>query len=157
MKVVRPQPQHIRFTKEGYEKLKQEYEDVKKQRPAAVAELKKARGMGDLSENGYYKASRQKLNFIDGQLQRLAYALKFSDIIESSGEDIVEIGKTVTISDGKAEKTYNIVGDWEADPMNGKISLVSPIGKAIALKKTGDEVTIEIPAGTKTYRISEIK
>lgn len=157
MKAVKVQPAHIRFTKEGYKKLKKEYEDVKKQRQPAVEELRKARDMGDLSENGYYKASKQKLNFIDSQLQRISYALKFADIIESVSDDIVEIGRTVTLSDGKVEKVYEIVGDWEADPMNGKISLLSPIGKAITDKKVGDEITIEIPAGKKVYKITALK
>lgn len=156
-KAVRPQPANIRFTKEGYEKLKKEYADLLAQRPHAVSELKKAREMGDLSENGYYKASRQKLNFIDGQIRRAQYALKYAKIIESVGEDVVEIGRTVTITDGKSERVYEIVGDWEADPTNAKISLISPIGKAIANKKVGDEVIIEVPAGKKTYTITALQ
>jgi transcription elongation factor GreA len=156
-KAVRPLPPQIRFTKEGFEKLKKEHEELLKQRPPAVAELKKAREMGDLSENGYYKASKQKLNFIDGQLRRITHALKYASIIESVGVGIVEIGRTVTLSDGTNEKIYEIVGDWEADPMNGKISLLSPIGKAIADKKVGDEITIEIPAGKKSYTITALK
>lgn len=156
-KLTRPLPPKIKFTKEGYEKLKIEHEDLLKQRPHAVSELKKAREMGDLSENGYYKASRQKLNFIDGQLRRTAHALKYADIIESSGQDIVEIGRTVTLSDGKIERVYEMVGDWEADPSSGKLSLLSPIGKAIANKKVGDEVAIQIPAGVKHYKIIALR
>jgi transcription elongation factor GreA len=156
-KAVRPLPPKIRFTKEGFEKLKQEHEDLLSQRPYAVSELKKAREMGDLSENGYYKASKQKLNFIDGQLRRTEHALKYADIIESGGADIVEIGKTVTLSDGKIERIYEVVGDWEADPSAGKISLLSPIGKAITNKKVGDEIVIEIPAGKKIYSITALK
>lgn len=156
-KLQRPLPPKIRFTKEGFEKLKKEHADLLAQRPHAVSELKKAREMGDLSENGYYKASRQKLNFIDGQLRRTAHALKYADIIESGGEDIVEIGRTVTLSDGKRDRVYEIVGDWEADPSAGKLSLLSPIGKAIANKKVGDEVTIDIPAGKKNFLIKGLE
>lgn len=156
-KLQRPLPPQIRFTKEGFEKLKEEHEDLLKQRPPAVAELKKAREMGDLSENGYYKASRQKLNFIDGQLRRVQHALKYGKVIEANEANVVQLGRTVTLSDGTSDKIYEIVGDWEADPSIGKISLLSPIGKAIANKKVGDIITITIPAGEKQYTISSLK
>lgn len=156
-KAVRPLPPKIRFTKEGFEKLQKEHESLLQQRPHAVSELKKAREMGDLSENGYYKASRQKLNFIDGQIRRSAHALKYAEIIEGTAANVVGIGKTVTLSDGKVDRVYTMVGDWEADPSGGKLSLLSPIGKAIIDKKVGDEVTIEIPAGTKNYKITALK
>lgn len=156
-KAVRLQPDPIRFTQEGFEKLKKEHADLIDQRPHAVSELKKAREMGDLSENGYYKASRQKLNFIDGQIRRTEYALKYAQIIESSADPVVEIGKTVTLSDGERERVYEIVGDWEADPSAGKISLLSPLGKAVANKKVGDGVVMEIPAGKKVYTVISLK
>ena len=156
-KATRPLPPKIRFTQEGFEKLKKEREELLAQRPHAVSELSKARDLGDLSENGYYKASRQKLNQIDGRLRMVDHAIKYADIIESGSANIVEIGRTVTLSDGKNDKVYEIVGDWEADPMNGKLSLLSPIGKAIANKKVGDEITFEIPAGKKSYTIIALK
>ena len=109
----------IRFTKEGYAKLKEEYNDLLRQRPLAVEDLKKAREMGDLSENGYYKESRLKLNFIDGRLRRFSDYLRRADIIDTDGTrleiDTVYIGSTVTLSDGKSERTYQIVGDLEAN------------------------------------------
>jgi transcription elongation factor GreA len=156
-KLQRPLPSKIRFTKEGFEKLQKEHEDLVGQRPHAVSELKKAREMGDLSENGYYKASKQKLNFIDGQIRRAEHALKYAEIIESTKDNVVEIGKTVTLSDGKIERIYQIVGDWEADPSAGKISLLSPLGKAVVNKKVGDDVVIEIPAGKKIYKVTALK
>jgi transcription elongation factor GreA len=156
-KAVRIQPKHIRFTKEGFEKLKQEREELLKQRPDAVEHLKRAREMGDLSENGYYKASRQKLNQIDGRLRMVDHAIKYADIIEASAENVVEIGRTVTLHDGTIERIYEIVGDWEADPSAGKLSLLSPIGRAIANKKVGDEVVFEIPAGKKMLKIINLK
>jgi len=154
------QPSKIRFTKEGYEKLKEEYGDLLKQRPLAVAELKKAREMGDLSENGYYKASRSKLSFIDGRLRRFSDYLKRADIIDADGKklpiDTVYIGSTVTLSDGKREKTYQIVGDLEAQPSEGKLSLLSPVGRAIVGKSLNSEVEIETPAGNFAYKITKI-
>lgn len=150
----------IRFTKQGYEKLKEEYNDLLRQRPFAVEDLKKAREMGDLSENGYYKESKFKLNFIDSQLRRFTDYLKRADIIDSDGQklpiDTVFIGSKVTLSDGEKEKTYQIVGDLEAQPSEGKLSLLSPVGRAIVGKSLNSEVEIETPAGTFAYKITKI-
>ncbi len=150
----------IRFTKEGYEKLKEEYKDLLRQRPLAVADLKKAREMGDLSENGYYKESKFKLNFIDGRLRRFSDYLKRADIIDADGTklpiDTVYIGSKVTLSDGKKEKTYQIVGDLEAQPSEGKLSLLSPVGKAIMGKSLNSEVAISTPTGEFKYTITKI-
>ncbi len=146
----------IRFTKEGYEQLKKDYEELLKQRPAAVLDLKTAREMGDLSENGYYKASRAKLSFIDGQLRRSSWNLKHALIIEETSGTGVVIGKKVTLTTGEKDVTYHIVGDLEADPSQGKISLLSPLGKAVANKQVGDEVTLETPARKIVYKIRGI-
>lgn len=150
----------IRFTKEGYEKLKKEYDDLLRQRPLAVEDLKKAREMGDLSENGYYKESKFKLNFIDSRLRRFTDYMKRADIIDIDGNklpiDTVYIGSTVALSDGKSEKTYQIVGDLEAQPSEGKLSLLSPVGRAIMGKSLNSEVEIETPAGKFSYKITKI-
>ena len=153
-------PTKIRFTKEGYEKLKEEYNDLIKQRPLAVADLKKARELGDLSENGYYKAARSKLSFIDGRIRRFRDYLKRADIIDGERTklplDTVYIGSTVTLSDGKKEKTYQIVGDLEAEPSLGKLSLLSPVGKALIGKTLNAKVLIATPSGTFNYKIIRI-
>ena len=150
----------IRFTKEGYKKLKEEYSDLLKARPLAVEDLKKAREMGDLSENGYYKESKFKLNFIDSRLRRFTDYLKRADIIDGDGQklpiDTVYIGSTVTLSDGKMEKTYQIVGDLEAQPSEGKLSLLSPVGRAIVGKSLNSEAEIVTPAGKFIYKITKI-
>jgi transcription elongation factor GreA len=145
----------IRFTKEGLEKLKQEYADLQAERPDAVMHLKKAREMGDLSENGYYKASRARLSAIDGQLWRISMQLKYAVVSENPGEGI-DIGCTVTFSNGDRELTYQMVGDLEANPSEGKLSLNSPIGKALAAHKEGEEVDISTPAGTTKYKILKV-
>lgn len=146
----------IRFTKEGYEKLQQEFEDLKKERPDAVMHLKKAREMGDLSENGYYKASRAKLSGIDGRLWRIEMQLKHALIVEANDQSGVDIGCTVTFSNGERERTYQMVGDLEANPAEGKLSLNSPIGKALGGKKEGEDVQISTPSGTTTYKILKV-
>lgn len=150
----------IRFTKAGYEKLKEEYNDLLRERPLAVEDLKKARELGDLSENGYYKESRSKLSFIDGRLRRFSDYLKRADIIDTDGTklqiDTVYIGSTVSLSDGKRARTYQIVGDLEANPGEGKLSLLSPIGRAIMGKRINSEIEIDTPAGKFTYTINKI-
>ncbi len=150
----------IRFTKEGYDKLKEEYQNLLRQRPLAVDDLKKARELGDLSENGYYKESKLKLNFIDGRIRRFSDYMRRADIVDSDGTkmqiDTVYIGSTVTLSDSKRERTYQIVGDLEANPGEGRLSLLSPIGRAIVGKKLDSEVEIETPAGKYTYKITKI-
>lgn len=146
----------IRFTKEGFESLKKEESDLLHERKPAVDELQRARELGDLSENGLYKAARAKLSSIDARLQRMKLQLTNAIIINKQQKTVVGIGNTVKVSDGKKEVTYHIVGDIEADPINNKISLLSPIGRAIEGKQVGDEVNITIPSGIVTYRIIKI-
>jgi len=151
-----PPMRQIRFTKKGYEKLKKEYNELRKIRPSAVLDLKKAREMGDLSENGYYKASRTRLFEIDRNLRKFMLDLKSAVIVETSSKNIVGIGNVIILSDGKKEIKYEVVGDMEADPINGKISLLSPIGQAIENKKSGDKIEIQAPAGRSRYQILSI-
>lgn len=146
----------IRFTKEGFEKLQKQYADLLLERKEAVDELKRARELGDLSENGLYKAARARLSSLDSRLQRIKLQLTKPIIIDNQQTAIVGIGNTVKVTDGKTEQTYQLVGDIEADPINNKISLLSPIGKAIAGKQVGDEVKITVPSGIVIYRIIKI-
>ncbi len=145
-----------RFTKTGYEQLKEEYAKLIAQRPAAVEDLRKAREMGDLKENGYYKASRQRLNMIDGRLTRISYNLKTAKIVEDSEKGTVGIGSTVTLVLHDKEITYQFVGDFEADPGTKKLSLLSPVGKAVEGKKVGDTVEVQTPGGKVLYIIKNI-
>jgi len=156
MKYIQRPIRTIRFTKDGYDKLKADYDALIAQRPEAVEDLRKAREMGDLSENGFYKAARAKLSSIDSRLRRLTGILKDATIIEPTKTGAIGIGTTVTLSDGNKEFTYEMVGDLEANPSQGKISLLSPIGRAIAGRKEGERVTITIPTGEIHYRIVKI-
>jgi|SRR5579885_3540859 len=146
----------IRFTKSGYETVQKEYQDLLAQRPAAVEDLKKARELGDLSENGYYKASRARLSFIDSQLRRLSLALKQAVVVATASSDTIVIGSKVRLSFGDKEVSYEIVGDLEANPAEGKISLLSPLGKALEGKRVGEEVKIVTPIKTTKYKILEV-
>lgn len=146
-----------RFTKAGYEKLQQEYEELKAQRPAVVEDVRKARELGDLKENGYYQASKAKLRSVDSRLMHISYTLKTAKIIEINASDSIGIGSTVTLVNKEREMTYQFVGDMEADPSERKLSLLSPIGKAVEGKKEGEIVEIKTPSGIVSYRIKNIR
>jgi len=154
--ISRPLPQGMRFTKSGYEKLQQEYEELKKERPAVVLDVQKARDLGDLKENGYYQASKAKLRSIESQMMRIAYQLKTAQIVEESASDTIGIGSTVLFSINGNDKTFQFVGDTEANPSEGKLSLLSPIGRAVEGKKVGDVVEVKTPSGVILYTIKKV-
>ncbi|MFH0749458.1 MAG: transcription elongation factor GreA [Candidatus Gottesmanbacteria bacterium] len=153
MKVFVPKPKQIPFTTTGYQQLLDEKKKLIGERPDAVEHLRKAREMGDLSENGYYKASRARLSSLDARLRHLERLIRFGKIVESAHTGFVDIGSTVTISDGQKEMTYTIVGGYESDPKQHTISYLSPIGKSLMGKQQGDAITVTIPSGTVRYRI----
>jgi transcription elongation factor GreA len=152
---IRKEPR-IPFTKEGYQKLLDEKAKFMTERPGAVENLRKSREMGDLSENGYYKASRAQLSFLDARIRRVNRLVKLGKIVESTNSGIVEIGSHVSITDGKKEYDYSIVGGYESDPSKKTISHISPIGRALMGKRVQDSVCVVIPSGTVNYTITEI-
>ncbi len=112
--------------------------------------------MGDLSENGYYKASRQRLSFLDARIRRIERLVRLGRIVVSTGSNQIEIGNVVTITDGTKEYTYTVVGGYESDPSNNTISNFSPIGRALFGKKINDTVDVTAPSGIKKYTIVKI-
>lgn len=150
------QIKRIPVTKEGFEKLQNDLLELKKSRPEAVNNLAVARAMGDLSENGLYTAAKTRLRSIDSQIFRTEIQIKLADIIESSNSGIVSIDSKVRVSDGNLEKTFHIVGDYEANPMEHKISQHSPLGRALIGKKVGDTANFYAPKGQISYKILSI-
>lgn len=146
----------ITFTRAGFEKMLEEEAELLATRPAAVIDLKKARDLGDLSENGYYKAARAKLSFIDHRLRQLKYIRKEAVIVAPTQAETVTIGCQATITDGKTEKTYQIVGGYESNPLEGKMSHRSPIGSALMGKKVGERVEVSVPSGIVVYTVKNI-
>lgn len=150
-------PVDVKFTKEGFEKLKKEYQDLLEKRPGVLDRLVAAREQGDLSENAGYHASREELSQIDRRLREINILVRHGEVVESRVSDQVGVGGTVKVTDGTNFYEYKIVGALEADPLCGKLSEVSPIGCALIGKKVGDQVEIEIPDGKIVYKIIEIK
>lgn len=149
------------LTKEGLEELKKEHEEISRvKRPAIVKRLSQARDQGDLSENAEYHAAREELSFVDGRIDELEELLKSVVVIEDhakTGADrSVELGSKVTIKIDGREEVYSVVGEFEADPAEKKISHESPLGKALIGKKVGQEVEVEAPVGKIIYRIVSI-
>lgn len=134
----------IKYTKEGLKELEDKIAEIEESRPSAVKELSRARELGDLSENGLYHAAKARLRSMDSQLRRFKMQVKLADVVSSQKITVEENGKKIV---------YEIVGDYEADPSNNKISANSPIGKALRDAKVGEMVNIETPKGTRTLKI----
>ncbi len=149
----------IYLTKKGFEDLQKEYDDMfNKKRPEVVERLSAAREMGDLSENAEYTAAREELAFIDGRLEELEELLKQAELIADGhhATQSVDLGSQVVIKIGEKKETFTVVGEWEADPTEKKISHESPLGKALLGKTVGAEIEVEAPAGKMLYKIVSI-
>lgn len=149
----------VQLTNEGFEKLKKELSELTKvKRPYAVERLHKARAMGDLSENSEYSAAKDELAFVEGRIQEIEEILKTVRVVENhNGSSHVDVGSKVEVEVNGIKEIFQIVGEFEADPLNKKLSNTSPIGKSLIGKKVGDTVEIEVPAGKINYKIVEIK
>jgi transcription elongation factor GreA len=146
------------LTKEGLAELKTEFEDiVNVKRPAAVSRLSDARELGDLSENSEYAAAKQDLSFIDGRIAELEEILHAAKVVAGHKKGSVDIGCKVTLHINGKKEIFTVVGEWEADPSQKKISHSSPLGKALLGKKNGDKVEVEAPAGKVLYKILDIE
>ncbi|MEK7060763.1 MAG: GreA/GreB family elongation factor [Patescibacteria group bacterium] len=148
MKQIPPLPPRILFTKKGYDDVLEEKKKLLTQRPDAVENLRKSREMGDLSENGYYKASRARLSSIDARLRKLEKMVRLGKIIENVNTNgVIGFGSRVTVSDTKGTRKFTIVGGYESDPSKHTVSHFSPLGKALIGKRKGDPVILQAPRG----------
>ena len=144
----------------GLGELKKEYEELTNvKRPDILERVSQARSMGDLSENAEYVAAREELSFIDGRVDELDELIKQAVLIQEShvkGNHVVKLGSTVTLHFKGKKEVFTVVGEWEADPKEKKISHESPLGKALLGKKIGEKVEVEAPAGTVVYTIESV-
>lgn len=149
----------IQLTPKGYKQLQEELAQImEKTLPHAKDRLGKARAMGDLSENSEYHAAKEELGFADGRRREIEAILKQATVVEEqSNDDIVSLGKTVTVKRvGGDEETYSIVGEFEANPTERKLSSTSPIGAAFMGAHVGQTVTATVPAGSISFEILSI-
>jgi transcription elongation factor GreA len=149
------------ITPDGYQKLQEELDRLLKvDRPKNIKDISEARAHGDLSENAEYHAAKERQSFIEGRIQELKTKLALADVINPStiSQKKIAFGATVRVIDlsSDEEKSFMLVGPEEADAKNGKISISSPVGKALLSKEVGDIVNVKVPAKTVEYEILEI-
>ena len=149
------------ITREGYNQLQKEMDNLKKVvRPQVMKDIEEARAHGDLSENAEYHAAKEKQAFTEKRIFDIEQRLATCEIIETCNfpADKVGFGSVVTLENlnNGGEVTYQIVGPDESDIPSGKISIVSPLGKALLGKEVDDEVLVQTPGGTKSYTVLKI-
>ena len=149
------------LTKNGFAALEEELKNLKGvERPNIIAAIAEARSHGDLSENAEYSAAKEKQSFIEGRIQELEVVISRAQVIDPTEVqgDVIRFGATVILADENTdeEKTYQIVGDYEADIEKNKISLSSPLAKALIGKEAGDEVIYMAPGGKKSFEIVDV-
>jgi transcription elongation factor GreA len=150
------------ITKKGYEALKAELDRLKKvERPKVIEAIAEARSHGDLSENAEYDAAKDRQGFIESRINEIENKLADARIIETAGRtsETVVFGATVQLIEleAKQKKQYTLVGQDEADLKDGKISVQSPVGKALIGKRVGDQVAVTTPVKIVEYEVIEIR
>ncbi|WP_460275077.1 transcription elongation factor GreA [Celeribacter sp. ULVN23_4] len=150
----------ILMTRAGYTALNDELKTLKSvERPAIIQAIAEARELGDLSENAEYHSAREKQSFIEGRIKELEGILSLTDVIDPKTlSGTVKFSATVTIvdEDTDEEKTYQIVGEHEADIERSLLNIKSPLARALIGKDEGDSVEVRTPGGEKSYEILKI-
>ncbi|MDI6797760.1 MAG: transcription elongation factor GreA [Desulfatibacillaceae bacterium] len=154
-------PDSIPMTPQGHEALSVELRRLKTvERPDNIRAIEEARAHGDLSENAEYHAAKERQGMLDARIRDLEYKLGAAQIIDpkNAPRDRVVFGVTVLLEnlDTEEEVTYQILGPEESDVKNGKISVTSPLGKALLGKKPDDDVVVQTPSGLKRFCVVEI-
>jgi len=146
------------LTQEGADELKLELDALIKQRVVIADRIKQARELGDLSENAEYQTAREEQDRLESRIGELDHVLSNVQIIKKPKTNgHVRLGSSVKLKASSKTKEFQIVGTMEADPIHGKVSDESPIGKALLGKKVGDKAEIKTPAETVSYTIVEIR
>jgi len=146
------------MTSEGYSRLQEEAKRLKSiERPAIIRAIAEARTHGDLSENAEYHAARERQSFIEGRLMELEDRIARAEVIDTSklSGSVIKFGATVTLADEETyeEQTFRIVGEDEADVKGGRLSVASPLARALIGKGKGDSVEVSTPRGAKSYEV----
>jgi transcription elongation factor GreA len=151
----------IPMTRRGFDALDSELKQLKSvERPAIIRDIAEAREHGDLSENAEYHAAREKQGFIEGRIKELEGLLSLAEVIDPTKlSGSVKFGATVAVVDEDTDekKTFQIVGETEADIENGLLNIRSPLARALIGKDEGDSVEVKTPGGTRSYEILSIR
>ena len=151
----------IPMTHRGFTALDSELKQLKSvERPAVIRAIAEAREHGDLSENAEYHAAREKQSFIEGRIKELEALVSLAEVIDPTKlSGTVKFGATVVLADEDSgeEKTYQIVGEPEADIENGRLNIRSPLARALIGKDAGDSVEVKTPGGQKSYEVLSIR
>lgn len=150
----------ITITQTGLEELKQELEQLQTvQMPKVIERIANAREQGDLSENADYHSARDERDILQARINEIEEILLKAKVVTARTTTTISLGSIVTLElvGKKKTVTYQIAGEYESDPTEGKISIESPVGKALIGKKKGDSVEVSTPAGKITYKILEVK
>lgn len=144
------------------DKQKELVEELKDLRLIKLPELARriddARQLGDLSENAEYHAAREEMSWTQSRMKQIEYILDNAEIIEEGGTgDLIGLGSTILVEFNGVKRELSVVGAQEADPMAGRISNESPLGKAFMGHKKGDKIEVQVPAGVQVYKIIQVK
>ena len=151
----------IPMTRKGFTALDEELKQLKSvERPAVIRAIAEAREHGDLSENAEYHAAREKQSFIEGRIKELEALVSLAEVIDTSKlSGSIKFGATVTLVDDETDerKTYQIVGEAEADIEHGLLNIRSPLARALIGKDEGDSVEVKTPGGLRSYEVLSIR
>lgn len=146
------------LTSERLEELKQELAELKTKKRVEVAErLKQAKEYGDLSENSEYAEARDEQSLVEGRIFELEELLKSAVVIKKSEGGRAKVGSTVTVKKGDKTVRYTIVGVYDSNPEEGKISSDSPLGRGLLSRAVGDKVTVQTPGGEAAYEVMAVE
>ncbi len=150
----------IPLTRAGYDKLDAELKHLKSvERPEIIAAIAEARAHGDLSENAEYHSAKEKQSFIEGRIKELESVISLADVIDPSKlSGSIKFGAVVRLvdEDTDEERTYQIVGEYEADIENGRLNIKSPLARALIGKMAGDSIEVRTPGGEKSYEVLSV-
>lgn len=149
-------PATIPFTKEGYEKLLKRREELLAKREITLVSLQRAREMGDLSENGAYTSAKFELGNIDRELRRVEHNIKYGEVTNDSQAGVVGFGSKVTVELNGKQYSYLLVSSEESNPTEMKLSIDSPVGKALMGHKVGDKVKVVMLERTIEYLVKKL-
>jgi len=155
---ARPASDPNYISQEGMDRLASELESLRiTVRPEVIARVKAARELGDLKENADYEYARKEQSFVEGRIQTIEGLLRTGVVMdESTTSEAVRLGSTVVVESDGEQTTYVLVGSAESDIAGGRISNVSPVGRALLGARAGDEVTVQLPNGSVRYQIREV-